>query len=120
MTDAVFQNCGAILPEKAYRDKFEHEEIDTCARIEISQDVDNADQKVKWFLKVDKTCKLLWEACFQFFPKFLFMFTFYKFFDPPPPPKMKVSEIDKNNSLLQHFGAFSTILPSFRFLSVIA
>ena len=27
--------------------KIEHERIGTCARIEISQDVDNADQKAK-------------------------------------------------------------------------
>ena len=39
--------------------KIEHEGIGTCARIEKSQDVDNADQKVKWFLKVYKTYKLL-------------------------------------------------------------
>ena len=26
----------------------------TCARIEISYDADNADQKVKWFLKVHR------------------------------------------------------------------
>ena len=37
----------------------------TYARIEISQDADNADQKVKGFLKVHKTYKLLWEAYFQ-------------------------------------------------------
>ena len=36
-------------------DKIEHEGMGTCARIEISQDADNADQKVKWFLKVHKT-----------------------------------------------------------------
>ena len=35
----------------------------TCGIIELSQDADNADQKVKWFLKVHKTYKLLWEAC---------------------------------------------------------
>ena len=63
-------------------EKIEREEIGTCARIEISQDAGNADQKVKWFLKVHKTFKLLWEAYFQlFFPKFLFTFTFYKVFD---------------------------------------
>ena len=37
--------------------KIEHEGIGTCARIEISKDADNADRKVKWFLKVHKTCK---------------------------------------------------------------
>ena len=52
--------------------KFEYKWIGTCARIEIRQDADNADQIVKWFLKVQKTLKLLWEACFQFsfFPSF--------------------------------------------------
>ena len=39
----------------------------TYARTEISQEADNADadQKVKWFLKVHKTYKLLWEAYLQ-------------------------------------------------------
>ena len=36
-------------------DKIEYERIGTCARIEISQDEDDPDQKVKWFLKVHKT-----------------------------------------------------------------
>ena len=35
--------------------KIEYEGIGTCARIEISQDAHNADQKVKWFLKVHIT-----------------------------------------------------------------
>ena len=48
---------GKIYYEK-FIDKIEHEGT------EISQDADNADQKVKWFLKVDKTYKLLWEAYF--------------------------------------------------------
>ena len=42
--------------------KIEYEGIGTCAGIKISPDADNADQKVKWFLKVHKTDKLLWEA----------------------------------------------------------
>ena len=42
--------------------KIEYEGIAICARIE-SQDADNADQKVKCFLKVRKRYKLLWEAC---------------------------------------------------------
>ena len=48
------------------------EELKNCARIEINQDADNADQKVKWFLKVHATYKLLWEAYFplSFFPSF--------------------------------------------------
>ena len=45
-------------------DKIKHEEMGTCARIAISQDADNADQKVKSFLKVNKRYKLLWEAYF--------------------------------------------------------
>ena len=47
--------------------KIEHEGINTCARIEISQDAGNADQKVKLFLKVQKMYKLLWEAYFSNF-----------------------------------------------------
>ena len=45
-------------------------------------DADNADQRVKWFLKVYKTYKLLCEAYYQFsfFPKFSFRPTFYEFF----------------------------------------
>ena len=46
--------------------KIEYEGIGTCARVEISQDADNADQKVKWFLKFYKTYKLLWEGYFHF------------------------------------------------------
>ena len=46
--------------------KIDYEGIGTCPRIEISQDADNADQNVKWFLKVHETYKLLWEAYFQF------------------------------------------------------
>ena len=69
-------------------DKIEHEEVGTCAGIEISQDKDNADQKVKWFLKVHETYKLLWEAYFRlsFSHKFIFPFTFCKFFNFPLPP----------------------------------
>ena len=43
--------------------KIEYEEIATCSRIEINEDAENADQKVKWFLKVHKTFKLLRDAC---------------------------------------------------------
>ena len=46
--------------------KIEHEGTGTCARTERIQDADNAEQKLKWFLKVHKTYKLLWEAYFQF------------------------------------------------------
>ena len=35
--------------------KIEYERIDTYARIEISEDADNADQEVKCLLKVHKT-----------------------------------------------------------------
>ena len=38
----------------------------TYARIEISQDTDNADLKVKKSLKVRKTYKLLWETYFNY------------------------------------------------------
>ena len=66
-------------------DKIEHEGMGNCVRIEISQDTDDADQKVKWFLKVHKKYKVLWEAYFShLFPKFLFRFVFYKFFDFHP------------------------------------
>ena len=50
---------------KSYR-PIGHEEIGTCPGTEISQDVDNTDQKVKWFLKVHKAYKLLWETCIFF------------------------------------------------------
>ena len=39
--------------------KIEYEEIGTCEKIEISQDADNADQKIKWFLEIHRTYKLL-------------------------------------------------------------
>ena len=39
--------------------KIQYEGIGTCARIEKSQDANNTDQKVKWFLKVHKTYYLL-------------------------------------------------------------
>ena len=45
----------------------------------------------------------------------------FKIFQLLPPWKWELnSEIDKNNSLLQHFEGFSTILTSFRYPSVIA
>ena len=52
--------------------KIEYEGISTCARTEIRQNTDNADHRVKWFLKVHKTYKLLSEAYFQisFFSSF--------------------------------------------------
>ena len=60
--------CGYLYNVKFYlgklADKVEHEGMGTCARIEISGDANNADQKVKCFLKVHKTYKLLWEAYF--------------------------------------------------------
>ena len=37
------------------KDKAEHKGMGTCGRTEMCQDSDNADQKVKWFLKVHKT-----------------------------------------------------------------
>ena len=62
--------------------KIEHEGMGTCARTEIGQDADDANQKIKWFLKVHKTCKIFAKHIFNFLSsKFLFRFTFYKFFD---------------------------------------
>ena len=53
--------------------KIEHEGTGTCARIERSHDDDSTDQQVKWFLKVHKTYKLLWQGIFSifFFPSFI-------------------------------------------------
>ena len=45
-------------------DKIEHEGMGTCAITKISQDADNADEKLQWFLKFHKTYKVLWEAYF--------------------------------------------------------
>ena len=89
-TDLSSRTGGQVSIGKR-TDKVEHKGIGTCARIEMSKDADTAEQKVKWFLKVHKIYKLLWEAYFQF--SFLFTFTFYKFFDfhPPPPPEMRVT-----------------------------
>ena len=73
MTDTVFQNLGGEFYLGKRMNKFEHEGMGTCARIEISEDADNANQKVKWFLKVHKTYKLLWTAFFNY----LFSPSFY-------------------------------------------
>ena len=35
-----------------HMNKIDYEGMGTCVRIEKSQDADNADQKVKWFMKV--------------------------------------------------------------------
>ena len=65
----------------------EHEGIGNCVRTEISQDAGSADQNVKWFLKVHKTYKFVGIMfLIFFFPKLLFRFTFYQFFDFHPPP----------------------------------
>ena len=71
--------------------EIEDEGIGTCARIGISQDADNPEQKLKWFLKLHKTYKLLLEACFQFSfsPSFYSGSLFTKFFDFHP-HKMRV------------------------------
>ena len=53
---------GAQFYLRKYIDKIKHEKIGTYAGTEINQDADNADQKIKWFPKVHKTYKLLWEA----------------------------------------------------------
>ena len=64
-------------------DKIEHEGVGTYARVEISQDAGNVDQKVKWFLRVHKNFQTFVGSIFSifFFPKFLFRFTFYQCFD---------------------------------------
>ena len=64
MTDTVVQNWRAIYLGKRI-DKIEREEIGNYVRIEVSQDADNTDQKVKWFPKAHKAYKLLWEVYFQ-------------------------------------------------------
>ena len=88
----VFQNCGAILPCKTF-DKIEHEEIGTCAKIELSQDEDNADQKVKLFLKAHKTYKLLWEAYFKFLSSQIFIHVhILQIFRFPPPPRKSINQ----------------------------
>ena len=81
--------------------KIEHEGMRICARIDKSQDADNTDQKVKWFLKVHRNIQTFVGSIFLilFFPKFLFTFTCYKFFDfqpPPPPPRKKMRVKHKN------------------------
>ena len=82
-------NDGHCPPELAgnfylgkHVDKIEHERMCICARIEISQNADNTDRKVKWFLKVSKTYKIFVGRIFLIiiFLKFLFTFTFYKLF----------------------------------------
>ena len=55
---------GAQFYLGKHMDKIEDKEIVTCARIEISQDTDNTDQKVNYFRTVHKTYKLLLEAYF--------------------------------------------------------
>ena len=95
MTDTVFQNWGGggqFYLGKSI-EKIEHEGMGTRARIETSQDAGSADQEVKWFLKVDKTCKLLWEAYFQLFsfPSFYSRSHLQIFRFPPPPPEHESS-----------------------------
>ena len=46
--------------------KIKYEGIDACARIEISEDAANADQKVKWFLKFHKTRNFCGKHIFSF------------------------------------------------------
>ena len=63
----------------------------TYARIEISQDADNAadnaDKEVTWFLKAHKHTNFCGKQIFNFlFSKFLSKFIFYKLFDFQPPP----------------------------------
>ena len=62
---SVFQNWGQFYLGKR-TNKIEHEGIGACARIEISQDADNADQKVKCFLKVHKHTNFCGKHIFNF------------------------------------------------------
>ena len=73
MTDPVFQKWGIFYLGKR-TDKIEHKRMSTCARIEVSQDADNADQKLKWFLKVHETYIALWEAYFLLFVIFYIIY----------------------------------------------
>ena len=80
-------NDGHCLPELGHNLTMENVKtklnmIRTRARIEIHQDVDNADQKVKRFLKVHKTYKLLWEVSRSYLKNFSIL--------TPSPLKMKV------------------------------
>ena len=67
-------NHGHCLPELRHNfgkrtDKIEHEKIG--ARTEVSQDEDNSDQKVKWFLKFKKYTNFCGEHIFNYlFPSF--------------------------------------------------
>ena len=72
-------------------DKIEHVEIGTCARTEISQDADNKDQKLKWFLKVHNTKQTFVESIFLiiFLPK-LFLGSHIGNFSILTPLKMNV------------------------------
>ena len=66
--------------------KIEHEGMGTCGRIEVSQEAENADQKVKWFLKVHKNRNFCGKHVFSYlFSNFIFRFTFKKFVDFHPP-----------------------------------
>ena len=71
--------------------KIGYEGKGTCARTEISQDADNGEQKVKWFLKVYKAYKLLWEAYFQFsFPASFYSGSHFTNFSIFTPLKLRV------------------------------
>ena len=66
--------------------KIKHEGIGTCTRIEISQDADNADQKVKCFLKGHKHTDFCRKHIFNFlFPKFIFQVHILQIFQFSPP-----------------------------------
>ena len=101
--------------------KIEDEEIGTCARVEISQDANNTDQKVKWSLKVHKTYKL----CGKHFFQFSFFSSFYSGSFLQIFPFLLPENERYNHKLIKiiHFSIASKIfltLPSFRLLSVIA
>ena len=73
--------------------KIEYEGISTCARNEVSQDADDADQKSKIVSGSSENIQPFVGSIFSifFFPKFLFRFIFYKCFDFHP-LKMKVKQ----------------------------
>ena len=87
-------NDGHCLPKQEpillwkTMDKIKHE--GQVPLQEISQDADNAKEKVKWFLKVYKIKKLLWEAYFKFsfFQVFIqvHILQIIRFSPPPPHP----------------------------------
>ena len=94
----------------------------TCARTEISQDANNADQKVKWISKVHKTYKLFWEPYFQssLLPSFYSRSHFSDISIFTPKNDSLAQKLIKSTQLSITLRRFSTTLSSLSFLSVIA